>query len=119
MLFYALFSLAIIRPLTVAVSLMNMKLHPVTLGFMGWFGPRGIASILYVFIVLESNLEGMSFIYGTAMMTGLISVFAHGITVAPGAKWYGSRIESRVDADSNEMKEVPELPLRVPSYRLE
>ncbi len=119
MLIYALLSLAIIRPLTVALSLRGMKLHPVTVGFIGWFGPRGIASILYVFIVLENNLEGMSVIYGAALLTVLISVFAHGITAAPGAKWYGSRIESRVDADSNEMQEVPELPLRVPSYRLE
>ena len=89
-LIYALLSLAVIRPLTVALSLVGRKLQPLTVGFLGWFGPRGIASILYVFIVMESDLDGMDIIYDTVMLTVLISIFAHGMTAAPGAKWYAS-----------------------------
>ena len=116
MLLYTLLSLAVIRPLTVAISLIGKKLQPLTVGFLGWFGPRGIASILYVFIVLEADLAGMNVIYGAAMLAVLISVYAHGITAAPGAKWYGSRIEAKVHAETHEREEVPEMPLRYANH---
>jgi len=119
MLLYALLSLVVIRPLTVAISLVGSRLHPLTVGFIGWFGPRGIASILYLYIVMETDLPGMSVIYGTAMLTVLISVFAHGVTAAPASKWYSSQLASKLDADSVEMRHTPELPVRHPAYRIE
>lgn len=117
MLLYAGLSLAVIRPLVVAISLIGTKLHALTIGFLGWFGPRGIASILYIFIVMEEELAGIDTIYGTAMLAILISVYAHGITAAPAARWYGSRIAAKVDADVHERKEVPEMPLRYMAHR--
>ena len=117
-LIYAVLSLAIIRPLTVVLSLIGKRLQPLTVGFLGWFGPRGIASILYVFIVMETELAGMGIIYDTVMLTVLISIFAHGMTAAPGAKWYASRLAAKVDGGSDEMQEVPEMPLRYPVYNV-
>jgi NhaP-type Na+/H+ or K+/H+ antiporter len=92
MLLYAVLSLAGLRLLAVVISLISTKVRPVTTGFLGWFGPRGLASILYIFIVLEEGLANEALIYNVVMLTVLISVFAHGITAAPFAKWYAARI---------------------------
>ena len=112
MLLYAVLSLAVIRVLAVGIGLIRAKVKPVTTGFIGWFGPRGIASILYIFTVLEEDLPGESLIYNVVMLTVLISIFAHGVTATPGAKWYAKRVEGVVESEGTEMKEVPEMPVR-------
>jgi NhaP-type Na+/H+ or K+/H+ antiporter len=118
MLLYAVLSLAVIRLAAAGISLIRTKVKPVTTGFIGWFGPRGIASILYIFTVLEKDLPGESLIYNIVMLTVLISIFAHGVTAAPGAKWYAKRVEGVVESEGTEMQEVPEMPVRG-SARLE
>jgi NhaP-type Na+/H+ or K+/H+ antiporter len=112
MLLYAVLSLVVVRLATVAISLIRTKMKPVTTGFIGWFGPRGIASILYIFTVMEQDLPGESLIYNVVMLTVLISVFAHGISAVPGANWYASRVEGFVESEGTEMQQVPEMPLR-------
>lgn len=112
MLLYAVLSLAVVRLLAVSVGLFRTKVKPVTAGFIGWFGPRGIASILYVFTVLEEDLPGESLIYNVVMLTVLISIFAHGITATPGAKWYAKQVEGVAESEGTEMQEVPEMPVR-------
>jgi len=94
MLLYTILSLAVIRLLAVAISLYRTHEKPITIGFLGWFGPRGIASILYIFIVLEETLTNEVLIYNVVMLTVLISIFAHGITAAPLAKLYGARMNA-------------------------
>ena len=103
--------------MTVALSLLGANLRPISVGFLGWFGPRGIASILYVFIVMDGVLTGMDIIYNTAMLTVLISVFAHGMTAVPGAEAYAKRLATVTESDSHEMQEAPEMPLRYPVHR--
>jgi NhaP-type Na+/H+ or K+/H+ antiporter len=112
MLLYAVLSLAVIRILAVVIGLIRSKVKPVTTGFIGWFGPRGIASILYIFTVLEEDLPGESLIYNIVMLTVFISIFAHGVTAAPGAIWYAKRVKGVVESEGTEMQEVPEMPLR-------
>jgi NhaP-type Na+/H+ or K+/H+ antiporter len=121
-LLFAVLSLTLVRMLSVAISMVGAKIRPVTSLFLGWFGPRGIASILYVFIVLESeNLPGLELIYGVTMITVLLSIFSHGITAAPLANRYGARMETvdRVQAETPETETVPEMPLRVSSQSQE
>ena len=67
---------------------------------------------------METELAGMGIIYDTVMLTVLISIFAHGMTAAPGAKSYASRLAAKVDGGSDEMQEVPEMPLRYPVYNV-
>jgi NhaP-type Na+/H+ or K+/H+ antiporter len=112
MLLYAVLSLAVIRLLAVGIGLIRTKVKPVTTVFVGWFGPRGIASIIYIFTVLDEDLPGESLIYNIVMLTVFISIFAHGVTAAPGAKWYAKRVEGVVESEGTEMQEVPEMPLR-------
>jgi NhaP-type Na+/H+ or K+/H+ antiporter len=109
MLLYAILSLTVIRLLSVCISLIGINVKRVTIGFLGWFGPRGIASILYIFTVLEEDLVNETLIYNVVMLTVLISIFAHGITAAPLAKWYTQRIKAIAGPEGVEMENVVEV----------
>lgn len=92
---YAVLSLTVIRILPVAVSMIGSGARPPTIGFVGWFGPRGLASIVFaVIVVQEAHLAGADTILITTYVTIGLSVFAHGITAAPLARryagWYGA-----------------------------
>jgi NhaP-type Na+/H+ or K+/H+ antiporter len=113
---YAILSLTLIRMVAVVISMIGARVRPITTAFLGWFGPRGVASILYIFTVLDAEgIPGVDLIYDVAMITVLFSIYAHGVTAAPGARWYGRRM-AEIDEerrDVKEMSEVPEMPLRV------
>ncbi|MGB3296081.1 MAG: hypothetical protein WBB01_24110 [Phormidesmis sp.] len=113
---YAIGSLTAIRMLGVAISTMGTKLQPMSVLFIGWFGPRGIASIVYGLVIIEEeNLLGSDVIVGTMVITVLLSVFAHGLTAYPGAHWYAQRMSTQADHVSMpEMEPVPEMPVRLP-----
>jgi len=113
---YAIISLSLVRIVPVAISFISAKVQPITSLFVGWFGPRGVASILYIFIVLESeSLPGLELIYAVVMVTVLFSIFAHGITAAPAAKRYGEHIKGLEHEEKaiTEGKDVSEMPTRV------
>ncbi|TYK64348.1 cation:proton antiporter [Colwellia echini] len=92
---YALLSLTVLRMLPVMISLIGAKLEGEkldlsSLAFIAWFGPRGIASILYVLVVLHEvgEIPGFETIYATVMVTVFISIIAHGVTAQPFVNWY-------------------------------
>ena len=88
---YALLSLTVIRMLPVAIAMFRTGLDKQTVLFMGWFGPRGIASILYLLMLTGSlGIKGYETIVATGIQTILLSVLLHGITAAPLAKRYGA-----------------------------
>ncbi|MFC2037124.1 cation:proton antiporter [Chloroflexota bacterium] len=110
---YAIISLTVVRMVPAAIGLIGSKVRPITSLFLGWFGPRGVASILYIFTILDTEaLEGKELIYAVTMITVLFSIFAHGVTAAPLANWYGKRVAEAEEPDSAEQQEVPEMPLR-------
>lgn len=84
---YGVLSLTVVRMLPVAISLIGTGLSPATVVFMGWFGPRGLASIVLGLVYIEHQV-GSGTIPGeittAVIMTVLISVFAHGMTAGPG-----------------------------------
>ncbi len=86
--FYALLSLTIVRMLPVAISLVGSGLDKATVAFMGWFGPRGLASIVLglVYLEQEKNLPGDEITRLAVMATVLLSIFAHGLSAAPGIR---------------------------------
>ncbi|WP_201353605.1 cation:proton antiporter [Hydrogenimonas urashimensis] len=89
-LLFAFLSLTVLRMVPIAVSLAGLKLDRPTKLFLGWFGPRGIASILYVMIVIHQlgGIEGHEVIYGTVTLTVLLSIFLHGMSAKPLANLY-------------------------------
>jgi NhaP-type Na+/H+ or K+/H+ antiporter len=93
---YGVLSLTVARMLPVAVAMLGTGARPPTLGFLGWFGPRGLASIVFAVIVVEeAHLTGARTILLTSYFTIGLSVFAHGITAAPLAERYARWYESR------------------------
>ncbi len=110
---YALLSLTVVRMLPVFISMIGAHVRLATTLFMGWFGPRGIASILYIYTVLDTEgIVNETLIYTATMITVFLSIFAHGITAAPAAKWYGRSMALAKEGDMAEMKDVTEMPLR-------
>jgi NhaP-type Na+/H+ or K+/H+ antiporter len=88
---YALLSLTVIRMVPVAISLIGAKLDWQTVVFIGWFGPRGIASVLYLLMALAAiGLAGYERIMSVIVLTVTISVFAHGISAVPISKRYAA-----------------------------
>jgi NhaP-type Na+/H+ or K+/H+ antiporter len=90
---YALLSLTVLRMLPVMICLIGTKLDFATMAFIAWFGPRGIASILYVLIVAHElgEIQGLEIIYAVVMVTVLMSIIAHGLTAQPLANWYSKK----------------------------
>jgi NhaP-type Na+/H+ or K+/H+ antiporter len=89
-LLYALLSLTIIRMLPVAVSLIGARLGWASIAFIGWFGPRGIASVLYSLIVVgQIGFKGHEQALAVIVLTVLLSVFLHGLTAVPLSTLYG------------------------------
>lgn len=109
---YATLSLTVVRMVPVAVSMIGSGTFFETRLFLGWFGPRGLASILFALLVVE-DLETAAgrTIFAVAVWTVLLSVFVHGVTALP---WAG-RLSARLNAETEpmpEMEPVHEMPLR-------
>ena len=110
---YAILSLTVIRMLPVAISLAGDHLRPATVAFMGWFGPRGLASVVFTLLALEEIEHGGDgqLLLQTITWTILLSVLLHGISACPLAARYGAAIAAA--------GEIPEKqPSREPSIRL-
>lgn len=91
--FYSVLSLTVIRMLTSAISLIGTKLNWDSVLFIGWFGPRGLASIVLAFLALEELkvFPGDSTFITVVFLTVLLSVFAHGLTASPLSKIYARK----------------------------
>jgi NhaP-type Na+/H+ or K+/H+ antiporter len=91
---YALASLTVIRMVPVVIALIGTRLRPSTVAFMGWFGPRGLASVVFTLIALEEleHGQGGAMLVATATWTILLSVVLHGITASQLAARYGRSI---------------------------
>lgn len=110
---YAVLSLTVVRMLPVTLSLLGLGLRPGTWLFMGWFGPRGLASVVFTLVAveeLESGSTQMTHLLQVATWTILLSVVAHGLTAGPLAARYGARI--RVLSDVPELAPTQEQRLR-------
>jgi NhaP-type Na+/H+ or K+/H+ antiporter len=95
----------------IAISLLGSGLRLPTHLFLGWFGPRGLASILFVLLILEeSEVPHRDEIFSITIITVALSVLLHGVSAAPFAKLYG-RLTARM-GDCEESQIVAELPLR-------
>ncbi len=100
MVVYALLSLTVVRLLPVLLSQLGLGLPPSTLLFVGWFGPRGIASILYGLLVLEEiGLGNREELFTITVITVLFSVFLHGFSAWPGVKWLAAKSGQQAGSD--------------------
>ena len=93
---YAVLSLTVIRMLPVAISLIGTKLGSDSVLFIGWFGPRGLASIVLALLALDELkvFPGDTTFITVVFVTVLLSVFAHGFSASPLSKIYAKRISN-------------------------
>ena len=80
---YAVLSLTVVRMLPVYLTLSGMKLGSGEKLFMGWFGPRGLASIVFAVMVLNDKLPGGDTIVMTVVCTIVLSIILHGLSAKP------------------------------------
>jgi NhaP-type Na+/H+ and K+/H+ antiporter len=83
---YSVASLTVLRMVPVLISLMGTKLNMETKLFVAWFGPRGLASIVFGVIIMQEQLTQMHTILATTICTILLSVVFHGLTANPWVK---------------------------------
>ena len=87
---YALLSLTVVRMIPVGLALLGAGMRPVTVAYLGWFGPRGLASVLLALILVSEypQLPGTGTVFVIVTVTVLLSVILHGVTAAPLTKRY-------------------------------
>ena len=89
---YAVASLTVIRMLPVFLCVARRGLRTDTKLFMGWFGPRGLASIVFAVMVINHHLPGGDILVATTAWTILLSVLAHGLSANPLSTAYSARV---------------------------
>ena len=103
---YAVLSLTIVRMLPVAVCLLGTKALAPTVAFIGWFGPRGLASIVFAVIVEDTHQAHGGTILTACYLTVGLSVLVHGLSAAPlvsrYAAWYHAAADKRPPAMESE-----------------
>ena len=105
---YAVLSLTVVRMLPVVIAMSRSHAGRPTLGFLGWFGPRGLASIVFAVIVVEeSQLPHEHLIVLAIYITVGLSVLAHGLTAAPLAARYARWYERHPSRQTLPMESAP------------
>jgi NhaP-type Na+/H+ or K+/H+ antiporter len=89
---YALLSLTAIRMLPVALALLGSGFDRFSVAFIGWFGPRGLASVIFALLALEDLGPAAQEVTATIALTVLLSVVAHGLSSGPFARRFVSKL---------------------------
>ena len=96
---YAVVSLTIVRMVPVAIAMAGTGARWQTVAFMGWFGPRGLASVVFALLALERGVPEAQTLLSTVVVTVGLSVFLHGLTSVPLVaryhRWYAAQAAVR------------------------
>ena len=99
---YAVLSLTLVRMVPVAIAMLGTGAQLPTVSFIGWFGPRGLASIVFALIALEKGIPDRQMLLTTVMLIILLSVFLHGLSsvplVAAYSRWYAAHVAKHPSA---------------------
>jgi len=90
---FVVFALVVARPLAIRLSFLRSRLAPGERLFIAWFGPKGVASMLFALFVLNSAVGERSVVFEVASFVILASILAHGFTDTLGASWIDRRLE--------------------------
>jgi len=106
---YAVLSLTVVRMVPVALALLGTGLDGRSVAFMGWFGPRGLASIVFALLAIEELGEGalVERAVSAVALTVMMSVVLHGVTAGPLGRRYvrlsqadtGARADAETEAE--------------------
>ncbi|KRF34150.1 cation:proton antiporter [Nocardioides sp. Soil805] len=114
---YAVLSLTVVRMVPVALAALGAGLDRGTVLFVGWFGPRGLASLVFALLALEELGADSDRAVAVVGMTVLLSVVAHGVSAGPLAARYGAsgaarRMEAEGRVDDLPVRGLPRAPVR-------
>lgn len=111
---YAVLSLTLVRMLPVALSLAGSGLRLPTVAYIGWFGPRGLASVVLALLVVEEHVPGVELLGRVVAITVGLSVLLHGVSAVALAERYGRWLgrTAAVTRDLREGAPVPQSPVR-------
>jgi len=106
---FILLALLLARPLAIMISLVRSRLPRPQKLFIAWFGPKGVASMLFALFVLKSTVEQGRLIFDVAAFTILCSIIAHGLTDTVGASWIERQMRRRheVEEEPSPQEDVP------------
>lgn len=108
----ALVSLVVVRPVAVALSLIGRRLSVPTRLFFGWFGPRGLASIVFLLTAVEELPEIPPALFDAVILTVTLSILLHGISAHPASMALARSLERSFDVSMPEMEEIHPHPMR-------
>lgn len=112
---FAFVVLTLGRMLPVAIALIGTGLRVPTVAYIGWFGPRGLASLVFVgTVVVESDPSQAPVILAVVAATVSLSVLAHGASAVPWSETYAKWFERNTADDEamSESREVEHMPAR-------
>ena len=109
---FVILTLTVGRMLPVALSLIGTGVKSWTVVFFGWFGPRGLASLLFGLLIVSEEGSGESPLFTIITITIFCSVVLHGITAAPGAKAYSVWFSKHGRPEMAELGDMAESPIR-------
>jgi NhaP-type Na+/H+ or K+/H+ antiporter len=88
----AVVALVVVRPVAMWLVLQPAKMSNTARVFIGWFGPRGLNSLLLALLVVQAHAPQAEWLLAITGMVVLVSVFAHGVSATPLSSWYGRRV---------------------------
>jgi len=94
--------LLVARPVAIMVSFVRSRLPGPQKAFIAWFGPKGVASMLFALFVLKSDVGASSTIFDIAAIVILSSIVAHGLTDTVGASWIERRMGRGEESEQSE-----------------
>lgn len=111
---YAVISLTLVRMFPVALALLGTHLRSDSIAVMGWFGPRGLASVVFTLLAFDQLQQAgrpIDILVSVATWTITLSVVAHGLSARPIATWYARRLDA-ASGHPVELVKVAEVPER-------
>ncbi|AVZ77751.1 hypothetical protein SLUN_31285 [Streptomyces lunaelactis] len=114
---YAVLSLTVVRMVPVALALAGSRLRPPTVAYVGWFGPRGLASVVLALLVVEEHVHGVELLGSVVAITVGLSVLLHGVSAVALAERYG-RWHEKATATARDLREGTPAPESAGRHRL-
>jgi sodium/hydrogen antiporter len=96
---FVVFALLVARPVAIFISFIRVRIPPPHQAFIAWFGPKGVASMLFALFVLNSQVGERNLIFEIAALVILVSIVVHGLTDTLGTSWIEKRMKE-IDAES-------------------
>jgi len=104
---YAVLSLTLVRMVPVALAAWGSGLGRDTVSFVGWFGPRGLPSLVFALLALEELGAGADEAVAVIGITVLLSVLAHGLSAGPLAARYGKANDVQGPESGDPVTDIP------------